>query len=207
MGKNFRSWPLVATGKDGPRDHGDVSTSLSYDKSRNALGISFSCMSGWEREYAYTITRWMAIKIGKRRCSFKGDEKSLKIAQPAPFIVYDGSEFWPILIVNSIEDISKLPKEWKWCAADALGLRSDPSRYMFFVWLEAEESLGPLKLAKYMVDQLKIKRPKPGSGDTFDQFVEKRNRLQYNYAKDHVTHWDGIIRKEIERLDALWQAQ
>lgn len=110
--KNFRHFPELEGRKKtaavyyyGPIPNGKK-CGLSYDSGKCRIGFDYNA-SGYERDYIFTICRWIALKVGrlytfptKNRADLQGD---------FPVIVYDGDEAtdpekgagpWPILLDN-----------------------------------------------------------------------------------------------------------
>ena len=81
--ENFTQWPKL-NGKDyegglyGPRID-----DLSYHHGRCFIGFDYNCGDA-ERTYAFSIVRWIALKIGRRTIN------------GTPFYIYDGHEATPI---------------------------------------------------------------------------------------------------------------
>lgn len=63
---------------------------LSYDHAKTGLGFDYSPCSDIEHHYIFTILKWMALKIGRK--------KHFKKYGTVPYYVYDGIEVCPILI-------------------------------------------------------------------------------------------------------------
>lgn len=97
---------------------------MSYDHAKSGLGFDYSCMPDVERHYIYSVVRWMAIKIGRKR--------HFKDIGTQYFYVYDGYDSWPI-ITNGTE-----LKDYKWACTDELGYKEP--------WLSA-----PSATAKFLI--------------------------------------------------------
>ena len=93
LGKHYRKWSDV-TGVGESISSGNPTDDLSYDSSTKSLGFDYaSHCQGWEQAYIYSMTRWMAIRIGQRKTRFKQDTVNPNVfPDPVPFIVYDGFE-------------------------------------------------------------------------------------------------------------------
>ncbi len=84
LGKHFRHWAIViGEGADTPRyyrgplwDGMSSNESLSYDSGSCRIGFDYKS-SGFEREYIFSICRWMAMTVG---------------LDGRPVVVYDGIE-------------------------------------------------------------------------------------------------------------------
>ncbi len=94
---------------------------------RSVIGIDYKG-GGFERGYAFVLTRWMALKISKTRSTFKDPKVGFK--KPVPYMIYDGIDHWPVLQ----QPLSKTPKKLHWCCVDRYGLKLDPSSYDDFVF-------------------------------------------------------------------------
>lgn len=71
------------------KDKQNVSRKLEYDQGKIALGFDYSSwLSGPERFYLFSVIRWMALKIGRKR--------HWKEFGTKPHYVYDGYETCPI---------------------------------------------------------------------------------------------------------------
>lgn len=111
--ENYRSWPALWGQPNGPcyvsspRDK-----DLSYDSGSCRIGFDYNA-SGGEWEYAYGLCRFMALRVGRLK-RFEGFE------DPAPYMVYDGHESWPVL--NRSEWVL-VPKRWTWSFVGPTGYR------------------------------------------------------------------------------------
>jgi hypothetical protein len=91
-------------------------TDLSYNHKPLAIGIDYGGISGLERLYVYTLVRWMALKIGKKRRVFR--EPSFRSASPVPYMLYDESDTWPVLD----QPKNAGPANVGWCCVDKYGV-------------------------------------------------------------------------------------
>lgn len=99
----------------------EPSEDLSYAHNKLQIGFDFNA-SGFEREYMFTLTHWMALKIGRRTNVVTMDEKRVEIrGEPFPYILYDGYDRWPVLD----RPLKEIPKRLHWCGSDYLGMRRD----------------------------------------------------------------------------------
>ena len=99
---------------------GDEAHGLSYDHRRSAIGFDYNA-SDPERDYIFSITRWMTLKIGRRKF-FKG-------IGTVPYLVYDGVESMPVLIATEWE--GRVPKDYRGGFVDAKGYRPQEQRYRY----------------------------------------------------------------------------
>jgi hypothetical protein len=87
-----------------------------------ALGIRYGAVMGLERDYAYIVVRWMALKIG-RKCTNFGPEnhRSFKAPWPVSYYVYDDYERTPVAL-RKVE----CGREWR--VVDKYGMHKNPYR-------------------------------------------------------------------------------
>lgn len=100
---------------------------MSYDNAPAAMGFNYnSGMDEPERNYVFSVTRWMALKIGMVK---KHPELGT-----IPYYVYDGGnskdDYWAILIKSEWE--AKVPQNYKWCLVNELGFKSMESCLRYF---------------------------------------------------------------------------
>jgi hypothetical protein len=60
------------------------------------LGFDYSTAVGPEREYVFSVVRWAALKIGRRRRRFDG----LRLDSPVPYYLPDGVTPRPVLLLD-----------------------------------------------------------------------------------------------------------
>lgn len=160
---------------------------LSYAHHKNQIGFDFNA-SGFEREYMFTVTRWMALKVGRLTKAAKLDDKVVKFGvPPAPYILYDGGDHWPVLD----RPLSQIPKRLKWCGSDHLGMRRD-KKYDNLVDLIVSkdwELFGELQA------EATKKFPKP---------CHERNELFVKLCYPHLSEPLGKLREAMERYEDLW---
>ena len=155
--------------------------------------------SGWEREYAFTLVRWMALRAGINRRTFSD---GIRIERSAPFMVYDGYETWPLLVCTRSE-AKLLPKQFQQYAVDKLGIHNGPGADGALVGFALFETLPYPKGASERAGERA--GPYPENGDRFAW------RDRYNLAlleepaiRANVDKGIGLIRAELTRLDDLW---
>ena len=90
------------------------SDDLDYDHAKSALGFDYGACPDPERHYIFTVTKWMALKIGRRAWV-----KDLK--EYVPYIAYDGYETCPILPESLWQE--KVPKSLRWAITDNIGYK------------------------------------------------------------------------------------
>jgi hypothetical protein len=72
----------------------DESNHLSYDHSEFAIGFDYNACDP-EREYIFSVVRWIALKIGEKRLI-----EECKDLGEVYFYVYDGGDKCPIITDN-----------------------------------------------------------------------------------------------------------
>jgi hypothetical protein len=207
MQLNYRTWAVVS-GKKAHEHAGDPSDEFYYDSSSQALGFEYtSGLHGWERTYIFSIVRWMAIKIGQRKTRFNKEAVEPNVfPKPVPFMVYDGYEHWPILIVKNAAEAKRIPIGARWCAMDKLGV---------YIGSSAQESLVSAALEEMIFDRHAMKAFHKELA-TIGKWPEKqgpeREKMMRRYKAIKAKHARPVIRRvlprmrrEVERLDQLWR--
>jgi hypothetical protein len=88
---------------------------------RCTLGFDYDpAVNGAEREYQFTLIRWIAIQVGKRRSTFRGE--GLTLPNPVPYVLYDGIEAVPLLIQAEWSKVSIALRPF---IIDGLGMKVD----------------------------------------------------------------------------------
>jgi len=67
----------------------------------NILGFDYTAAVGSEREYVFSVARWIALKVGRRRRRFRG----LALNSPVPYWLPDGTEPHPVLLAEEWPDL------------------------------------------------------------------------------------------------------
>lgn len=208
MALQYRSWPLLSTGKDGDCYAGAPTDDLSYDHAKRAVGIDYGACAGWEREYAYTLVRWVAIQVGTRTTRFGGDIGTLK--QKYPVFVYDGHEKWPVMVCGDGRhttkfDFDRVDSGLRWTATDRYGVRLLRCRLV-------TDTLFDLPLGPHEINQISLRAseaagpkeaPSAKGSDTW------LGRYQEALAQDPQVKAGldkslGLIRREMRRLTREW---
>ncbi len=208
MAENFRKWSDVLgkgesiSSRPGLGEEG----SLDYDRSKDAVGFDYaSHCHGWESCLIYSATRWMAIKIGKRRSKFQKDAVTPNVFDEAvPFMVYDGYQAWPILIVKDLKAAMKLPATARWCATDSLGVYIGPEVNEILTSYAEEMFFDKKTFAAFERDMKKFEHLHKTD---FKAWREKHREMKVKHMRPEIDKMLPIVRKEIERLDKLWEAQ
>jgi hypothetical protein len=97
----------------------DSDDSLSYDSSKSAIGFDYNACEP-ERDYIFSVVKWMALKIGK---TFK-----IKGVGEVPYYVYDGEEKMPIF-VKSLWG-KNVPEKYSWAVVNNVGFKSLIKKYI-----------------------------------------------------------------------------
>jgi hypothetical protein len=165
---------------------------------------------GWESCHIYSLTRWMAIKVGERKTRFSKDDVEPNVfKEPVPFMVYDGYESWPILIVPSVKAAMRLPKKNRWCATDKYGVYVAPEVNHILTHFAEEAFFDPKLYEKMSKDWAKLgARPdynKDRAG--YETWMEKREAVKVKHTRPEVDKMLPLVRAEVKRLDKLWEAQ
>lgn len=204
MSTHYRSWPLLSTGKDGDCYAGAPSGDLDYDRrAKNAVGVNCKVCSGWEREYAYTIVRWMAIQIGTRTTRFGGKIGTLK--REWPVFVYDGHEKWPVMVCGVGQHTTKFDFDCvedglRWTATDRYGVRLLRSQMV-------GDALFDLPLGPHEINQISLRAREAAGPQTNDPAWHERH--QEALAEDPQVRASldlnfDTIRREMRRLTRAW---
>jgi hypothetical protein len=202
MRKHYRPWPEVAGDGSGSGQYASgPRESLAYDKRKGVIGVDYGPVSGWEREYAFAIVRWMAIRAGRRRSSFRKDAVTPHVLEsPAPYMTYDGYENWPILVVASAKELRAVPKSARWCATDRLGMKAEPWRQIATVLFD----LKGVNVTKVMARASREAGPHPERGKHWN-WVERREKALLRLCRGQFDLANRVMERELERLDALWE--
>lgn len=187
---NFRGWPEVE-GREGDCYASNPTDDLSYDSNKASIGIDYGACSGWERVYVYDFVRWVAIRFGDRRRKFKLDSGSVSFPGPVPFMVYDGYEAWPLLVVDSKQDTLTVPEDHRWCCCDRFGARLSEDHYADAL-MEGLFSLSEEQLAQYEQERTALK------GDR-----QQPAALLQRHTGGQLERNVRLIREEFQRLESL----
>ena len=200
MKENYRPWPTVA-GSKGGQYAGNPTDDMSYDRRKNSIGLDYGAVSGWEREYAYSVVKWMAIRAGRRRSSFAKDAVTPnRFPGPVPYMTYDGYQNWPILVVSTGRELAAVPKSARWCATDRLGMRSEPWQAISSVLFD----LPKVNISRALDRAAKKAGPPPPKGDNW-AWHERHQRALYELCKKEYGEGVKPMADELARLDRLWE--
>jgi len=184
----YRSWPAVledeelTAGFAGPL----IDADLAHAAGKCAVGFDYGQVAGPEREYHYSIMRWVALKIGKHRSKFRSPNVTLE--RSVPYLMFDASETWPILLEP---DWPTAPTILRLHVCDSLGMRMDLD-------MIARE------LAWYHIPD-----------DTYERVtvthqgrsVEEIQSTLIDAGFDGAKRTLRIIRSQVGRLDDLWKTR
>lgn len=176
---------------------GPPSDNLDYFDGKCIIGIDFNA-AGWERGYAFTLVRWLALKVGKTRKTFKYPTKAT-FDEPVPYMVYDGVEAWPVLE----RPLSSVSKNLRECCVDRYGMKADKISTEDFIWdLEDDDSFSEAQreaCKRHGIDPDKP-WPKPEPEGVRWKIHETRQRLLWPEVKKILVP----MRDEMKRLDKAW---
>jgi hypothetical protein len=210
MKTHSRRWSLVC-GKEQSEWYGsasDPTDDLSYEHSQDMIGFDYqSGMFDFERDYIYSVLRWMAIKVGERKDRMLVDEDEEGVVmhefpEPIPYYIYDGgSILTPILVVTE-EQAATLPKDQQQWAVDELGVRIGPT----VVDQQIGSCSGMLgELGITLMEETRVLGSPPPEGDPDEEaWWSKRRAIYLKYLKPEIDKSIALIRQEIQRLDKLW---
>lgn len=214
MEVNYRRWSVVC-GKDpnewsgssrGPTDD------LSYGGSKTSIGFDYGPMAGFERDYIYSVLRWMAIKVGDRKPVMNTDEgekgptEPVTFPEPIPYYKYDcDSYFTPILIATE-EQEAALPEKHRHWAVDEWGVRVGPTGIDHQIGSCSGMFSNPTGAS--ILAESKMLGPAPKEdGEEREAWMVKHRQVYLKYLKDEINENIALIRQEIQRLDQLWTSQ
>ena len=179
--EHFRSWGGIEGESEAPRFRGPKITGLASTKGKCIIGFDYpSHIEGVEHEYVFSVIRWVAIKVGKRRRTFRGE--GLELPKPVPYYVYDGLEPSPILLED---EWGKVPPKLLSSVHTRLGMRITPAVARELAW-------------RFLSDEAYIKAAYPGL--TAQQVEDTLIETGLEDAQLVLQ----TISDEIERLDGHW---
>jgi hypothetical protein len=213
MEKNFRHWSLI-TGKNPDEWHGSGGPPTDEVWERpTSIGFDYqSGMGGFERDYLYSVIRWMAIKVGDRLPEMKTDETdddhevSVTFPQPVPYYNYDCEPLENPVLVVSENQIPTLNKNFRHWAVDEWGIRIGPTSIDHRILSASEATLFNGNL-KEMIEEVKTLGQKPNNPEGVEVWWERRKTIQLKYLQSTIDENLALIRKEIQRLDQLWVSE
>jgi hypothetical protein len=197
MGKEYRPHWQVLNLKDAPCYSSPPIHNPSYVSGKTVIGIDFNA-AGFERGYAFALTRWMALRVGKTKRKF--EDPKADFATPVPYMIYDGSDYWPVLQ----QPISKVSSSLQWCCVDRYGMKLDRSGYDDF-WLDVspQEFQNAQARAYHRFGIGKDwpwKKPSDEPPNIRMRIRKEQARLLWPEIKKVV----APLRAELKRLDQAW---
>jgi len=213
LGVNYRRWSVVC-GVDPNEWHGSAgepTDDYSYGKTDGSIGFDYqSGMYGFERDYVYSVLRWMAIKVGDRKLELETDEldegnETHTFPEPTPYYKYDcDGHFTPILVVTEEQEVA-LPKDHRHWAVDEWGVRIGATS----VEHKIGSCLGAFgKHSASILAESKILGPIPREdGEARDSWMALHQAIYLKYLQPEVDENITSIRQEIQRLDQLWASE
>lgn len=215
MKQNFRPWNVLrrVDPSEWQGSAGDPTDALSYGGAKRLIGFDYqSGMYGFERDYIYSMIRWMALKVGDRKKQMvvdKTDKGSIihSFSNPTPYYIYDGEETLnPIIVVEGQElTLSEGQQFW---AVDEWGIRVGPTAVDSHI-CSCTELIGELMLGNQGPDFRKeteaIRGTRPPEGEANKKvWFAKRREIYLKYLAEEINKNIGLIRQEVQRLDQLW---
>lgn len=207
---NYRAWYEVVGGHN-PEDTSSPTDDADYDDAKTFVGFNYSSTWGWNRFWTTTICRWIALQVGRRRRSFAKDVITPNVlAEPTPFITYDGYQNWPVIVSTAPK---RLPKGQQWCSTDNLGLPNGPDVFKDYAHVAAEMASSPDETPKtkaawdrFMreVDKLDLDEREANGKITRDQRLDERRTLMAECFKPIMVETFSRMRTELQRLQDLW---
>lgn len=207
---HYRAWHEVVGGYN-PENTSGPTNDADYDDAKTFVGFNYSCTWGWGRFWTTTSCRWIALQVGRRRRSFAKDVISPNVlAEPTPFITYDGYQNWPVIVSSAP---TKLPKGHQWCSTDPLGLINGPDVLKDYAHVAAEMAVSPdqtpqVKAAwdRFMkkVDKLRLDEREASGKITRDQRIDEHKTLMAECFEVILTDAFAKMRAELQRLQSLW---
>ena len=200
MGEHYRSWSEVIGSKTRSISTRPLSDDISYGQKKGIIGFDYaSHCFGWERIYVFCLMRWIALRVGVRRSKFRLEERTIALSAPVPFISYDGNEDWPILVVGSIAEAMKVPKERRWCCTDTNGVYLNAQVNQILA-IECEDIWTDEAMTKAFAEEMfNISKEDPDRR-------EKLQAVRAKYAQPEIDRMLPKVQAELERLNKLWEA-
>lgn len=126
---HYRKWPAVCGKKCGSYLRGPISRDFSYDRGKCRIGFDYNA-SGFERQYAYAVCRWIALKVGK--VGTYPDKFFPGLNGRFPIIAIDGSDDlddeqgpWPVVL----DGTPGIPSRLNWLKTSNLGMPTWRSKF------------------------------------------------------------------------------
>jgi len=170
-----------------------------------ALGIRYGVVMGLERDYAYVVVHWMALKIGRKCTVFgRGEYKYFKAPWPVPYYVYDNYERCPVAL-------KKVECGSQWRIVDKYGILKNP-------YADIRSSLTRMVIGSERLHFTRVQRQgkyvyilkdsdcrkygiRRGSSDRSPSVKALTERI----GKEEIERQRKLIREAMKRLDILWE--
>lgn len=172
MGQHYRDWPEVQ-GLDRPALVSRPTEDIRPD--RMSIGVVLQDALPWEREYAASIVRWIALKIGSKRTHFTYGT----VIPPTPFVLLNEAEAVPVIVLLDEAVPCVPPSALHLFTVNHLGVRCHPG---------AQEDW--FKFSNYEDDHA---RRAGSSGSATSAEIKTAAR-----------HAHEALTQEMGRLDRLW---
>jgi len=147
------------------------------------IGFDYHPVPGAEREYHFALVRWIALQVGKRRSSFRGE--GLSLPTPVPYVLFDGIEASPVLLQSRWPTVDPVLRPH---IVDNFGMRVDDSVAEELAWYCLPEGVFEKVTATH-------------HGRHPDSVREALVKEGMGGAQELI---DGI-RAQISELDTLWR--
>jgi hypothetical protein len=202
MSENYHKWSDIIESKTESVGVRDISNDVSYGQKKGVIGFDYaSHCYGWERNYVYCLTKWIALKIGKRKSKFKMDSGNVfEFEKPIPYISYDGCEYFPIVVVANEREALSVSKKMRWCCVDSFGVYISAKINESLI-SNCEEMFDNYDMAKAFGEDMK----KLILQKVDKNWHKKHMALKAKYAKPEIDQMLPKVRNEIKRLDELWK--
>jgi hypothetical protein len=176
---NFAPWMEVVDVAESTFSGPLIDDDLFYS-GPSRLGFNYTMAVGPEREYIFSIVRWVALKVGRRRRQFRPE--GLRLPRPVPYWLPDGFEPWPVLLAGEWPNLANgLPRY------DHFGVPTDNKAFRELAWYHIPDGAHEVISATHHgkgIDEIKTALVESGMEGA-------RQTLQ-------------LIGAHISRLEALW---
>lgn len=198
MEREYRPHWRIRGRPEGPCYSSPPRLNVDYVHGKHVLGIDYGACGGFERGYGFALVRWMALKVGRSRRSFK--EPKVKFQEPVPYMSYDSEALWPILV----KPLSSVPKALRWCCVDRYGVKLDPTTYDDFIFdIPDHEAFKKAQIdacKKHGIDPDNWPAPENEPKGVRWKIHDTRARLLWPEIQKVIEP----IRVELKRLDTQW---
>jgi len=197
LNKEYKPWSKVS-GQH--YDNAFLEKKVVYNKDKYAIGFDYnSCLSGFEREYIYSVVKWMSLKVGKTRKMFDG----FKTHQPCPYTVYDGCEIFPVYVVKPNE-FFPLDQNLSQFFVDQFCLKLNNSQYLFSIIDQIIKLDDFEQLINSCNELIGLTLENPCNILDFRDRVSSSTLSSLDKLAEIISKNTNIIREEIKILDEKW---